>query len=95
MSGVINCVAYAGGRRIADVEIEDISDILKQEDRFIWIELHEPSEALLQQVQVDGVILSYHTIEYPLTSPRRGQASGDASQSPVQRHIPPAGPRPR
>ncbi len=51
MSGVVNCAAYAGGHRATDVEIEDISEVLTQPDRFIWIGLHEPKEALLRQVQ--------------------------------------------
>ncbi len=48
---VVNCAAYADGRRVGDVAIEDISEVLKQDDRFVWIGLHEPSEALLRQVQ--------------------------------------------
>jgi magnesium transporter len=48
---VVNCAAYARGRRVADVEIRDISEVLKQEDRFVWIGLHEPSEELLKEVQ--------------------------------------------
>jgi magnesium transporter len=51
MSGVVNCAAYADGRRVADVPIADISEVLKQPGRFIWIGLHEPEEALLRQVQ--------------------------------------------
>ena len=51
MDGVVNCVAYAGGRRVADVEVQDISTVLKQEGQFVWIGLHEPSEELLRQVQ--------------------------------------------
>jgi magnesium transporter len=51
MSAVVNCAAYAGGRRIADVKIEDIKDVLRKEDRFVWIGLHEPSAELLRQVQ--------------------------------------------
>jgi len=51
MDGVVNCVAYADGRRVAEVELEDISEVLKQDDRFLWIGLHEPSEELLRQVQ--------------------------------------------
>ena len=51
MSGVVNSVAYAGGRRVADVELEDISEVLKEPDRFVWIGLHEPGEELLRQVQ--------------------------------------------
>ena len=51
MGGIVNCAAYAGGRRVADVRIEDISEVLKQPDRFLWIGLHEPGEDLLRKVQ--------------------------------------------
>ncbi len=51
MNTVINCAAYSGGRRVANVEIDDISQVLKQPDKFVWIGLQEPSEAMLQQVQ--------------------------------------------
>jgi len=51
MSGIVNCAADAGGRRVADVRIEDISEVLKQPDRFLWIGLHEPGEDLLRKVQ--------------------------------------------
>src|SRR5574341_1061295 len=51
MSGVVSCAAYAGGRKVADVAIQDISETLKQGDRFVWIGLHEPDEQLLRQVQ--------------------------------------------
>lgn len=51
MSGIVNCAAYAGGRRVADVQVKDIGDALKQQDCFIWLGLHEPDEELLKQVQ--------------------------------------------
>src|SRR5438874_12687685 len=51
MSTVVNCAAYAKGRRVADVEISQISQILQQPDRFVWVGLHEPDENLLRQVQ--------------------------------------------
>ena len=51
MEGVVACVAYADGRRIDEVPIEDISEVLKQPDRFVWIGLHEPDEKLLKVVQ--------------------------------------------
>jgi magnesium transporter len=51
VNGVVNCAAYAGGRRVADVDVKDIGEALKQTDRFIWIGLHEPKEELLRQVQ--------------------------------------------
>jgi magnesium transporter len=48
---VVNCAAYAGGRRVADLEIEKIGSVLREEDRFVWIGLHEPTEDLLKEVQ--------------------------------------------
>jgi magnesium transporter len=51
MEGVVACVAYAGGRRVGDVAIEDISEALKLPDRFVWIGLHEPDQELLKVVQ--------------------------------------------
>jgi magnesium transporter len=54
MSGVVTCAAYAGGRRVADITLDEISDVLKQDDeRFIWIGLHEPDEPLLRRVQAE------------------------------------------
>jgi magnesium transporter len=51
MSAIVNCVSYQAGRRIADVEIEQIGQTLKQTDQFIWIGLYEPIEELLKEVQ--------------------------------------------
>ena len=51
MGEVVNCAAYADGRRVADVEITDLDTALKQEDCFLWVGLHEPSEPLLRHVQ--------------------------------------------
>jgi magnesium transporter len=51
MGAIVNCVAYAEGRRTKAVEIEEIDDILKQPDMFVWIGLHEPDTELLEQVQ--------------------------------------------
>jgi len=52
MEGVINCVAYTGdGRRLGDVDIEDISEILQFPGQFIWIGLYEPDEECLREVQ--------------------------------------------
>jgi magnesium transporter len=51
MGAVINCAAYARGRRIANVPMNDIGKLLLQTDKFVWIGLHEPDEDLLNQVQ--------------------------------------------
>ncbi|MFN2399073.1 MAG: magnesium/cobalt transporter CorA [Gemmatimonadaceae bacterium] len=50
-AGLIDCAAYSHGRRVADVEIADISEALKNEDWFVWVGLFEPDEELLREVQ--------------------------------------------
>ena len=50
-NAIINAAAYQDGRRVANVELSQVSGLLKQPDRFVWIGLHEPSEAVLEQVQ--------------------------------------------
>jgi magnesium transporter len=49
--GVIASVAYAAGKRLADVPLDDISEVLKQPGTFVWIGLLEPDEPLLRKVQ--------------------------------------------
>lgn len=54
MSTVVNCVAYtADGRKVGNVEVDDISEILKFPGQFIWIGLHEPTEELLRRIQAE------------------------------------------
>ncbi|HEX5023811.1 MAG TPA: magnesium/cobalt transporter CorA [Agriterribacter sp.] len=53
MKEIINCAAYAGGRRIAGVELHKIHDILKEKDKFVWIGLHDPSAEMLRKVQLE------------------------------------------
>jgi len=49
---VVNCVAYRfDGQRIGDISVDDISEVLKQPDTFVWVGLHEPDEALLHKLQ--------------------------------------------
>jgi magnesium transporter len=36
---------------VGEVPIEDISEVLRVEDRFVWIGLHEPGEELLRKIQ--------------------------------------------
>lgn len=48
---IVNCAAYANGKRIADVNLSDVHHVLEEENQFVWIGLHEPSEAMLQSVQ--------------------------------------------
>ena len=51
MDGVVACAAYAGGHRVREVALEDISEVLTQPDQFVWIGLREPSEEVLRIVQ--------------------------------------------
>jgi len=51
VDGLVNCAAYADGRNIGPVEIEDISEILRFPGQFVWIGLHEPSESVLRRIQ--------------------------------------------
>jgi magnesium transporter len=49
---IVNCVAYrTDGTRLRDIDINDISEILKEPDTFIWLGLHEPYEPLLLKLQ--------------------------------------------
>jgi magnesium transporter len=50
-SAVVNCVAYAEGRRVAAVDVSDIGRVLEEPGRFAWIGLHRPSAEMLRQVQ--------------------------------------------
>lgn len=52
-SGVIACVVYENGRRVRDVPIADISEVIQTPGQFIWIGLCEPSDALLAEVQAE------------------------------------------
>jgi len=53
MSQVVNCVEYADGRRVGDVSLPDVSEVLaaNRPSRFVWIGLLEPTEELLRQAQ--------------------------------------------
>jgi magnesium transporter len=51
MKEIINCAAYSGGRRIADVELSNVHEVLKTNEGFVWIGLHEPPGEVLKTVQ--------------------------------------------
>jgi magnesium transporter len=50
-AAVVNCAAYAEGCRVADIPVEDISEVLKLADQFVWVGLYEPDQSLLRKVQ--------------------------------------------
>jgi len=51
MKEIVNCAAYSEGKRIADVNLSDVHENLKEENQFVWIGLYEPSEEILNLVQ--------------------------------------------
>jgi magnesium transporter len=48
---VVNCVAYKEGKRFGDIEIEDISEVLKEKGTFVWLGLRESNLDVLAKVQ--------------------------------------------
>jgi magnesium transporter len=49
--GVVNSTVYAGGRRVADIPIDEAGAWAKRPGHIVWIGLFEPSDDLLQRVQ--------------------------------------------
>src|SRR5918996_196216 len=48
---VIDCAAYTGGVRVANVPLDNIQSVLAGREHFIWLGLYEPDQALLRHVQ--------------------------------------------
>ena len=51
MKGLVTSVAYAAGLRLGEVSIPDISEVLKQPGRFVWVGLFEPDDEMLAEIQ--------------------------------------------
>lgn len=50
--GVVGCVAYdRQGRRLGDILLEQIGEVLKSDGRFVWVGLYEPGDELLARMQ--------------------------------------------
>lgn len=48
---IMNCVAYQKGIRLSDVTLDDISEVIKQEDTFVWLGLLNPDNELIEKIQ--------------------------------------------
>src|SRR6266545_3147558 len=51
MSQVVNCAAYQGGCRVAEIDVDQAGPVDTGDGRFVWIGLHEPDQDLLRTVQ--------------------------------------------
>ena len=48
---IVNCAVYANGCRVADIDLEAISDYVDKPGHFVWVGLHEPDEDVLRKLQ--------------------------------------------
>ncbi len=48
---LINCVVYQGGRKLADIVVDDIDQWLAKPDCFVWVALRDASDAELREMQ--------------------------------------------
>ena len=48
---ILNCVAYENGRKLADIDVEAISDWLQRPDAFVWVALRDPTHEELRTMQ--------------------------------------------
>ncbi len=50
---LINCAAYAKGKKLADISIADISNYVEQGDSFVWVALLDPAPAELDEMKLE------------------------------------------
>jgi len=48
---IVNSIAYRDGKRVGEVPVEDISEIIKQPHAFVWVGLHDADPSLLVKMQ--------------------------------------------
>jgi magnesium transporter len=50
---LLNCVAYQDGRKLADIEVGQISEYLARPQCFVWVALRDASDAELETMQCE------------------------------------------
>jgi magnesium transporter len=48
---IVNCVAYRAGKSLGNIPVDDISEVLKEPETFVWLGIHEPDTQLLRKTQ--------------------------------------------
>ncbi len=48
---LINCAAYRDGKKLADIDVEQISDYLGQPGTFVWVALRDATAEEIEQMQ--------------------------------------------
>ncbi len=93
MKGLVNSVAYADGLRVGEVAIPDISEVLKQPGRFVWVGLHEPDAEMLAEIQQEFSLHAWRSRTPP--SPTSGRSSSGTASRSLSSCVPPTSiPRP-
>ncbi|MEQ1889987.1 MAG: magnesium/cobalt transporter CorA [Alphaproteobacteria bacterium] len=50
---LINCIAYQGGRKLADIPIQDISKYISRPDCFVWVALKDATSEELEEMKTE------------------------------------------
>ena len=63
---LINCVVYENGRKLADIEVDDIGAWLPRPGCFVWVALRDATDEELQRMQRNfyGFDPSYHVARH-------------------------------
>lgn len=48
---LISCVAYQNGKKLSDIDIEEISDYLEKQGCFVWVALRDATDAELEKMR--------------------------------------------
>ncbi|MCU9953988.1 MULTISPECIES: magnesium and cobalt transport protein CorA [Burkholderia] len=51
MNMVVNSVAYRAGMRLGEITVDDISEVVKEPDAFVWLGIWQPDEPFLRKIQ--------------------------------------------
>ena len=50
---LINCVAYQNGRKLSDIPVSEVSDVIARPDCFVWVGLADATPEELEQMRVE------------------------------------------
>jgi magnesium transporter len=51
MNSIVNSVAYQKGKRLGEISLDDISEVVQLPGTFVWLGLNEPDSDLLRKIQ--------------------------------------------
>ena len=48
---IVNCTVYKKGRKLREISLDEISDVLEEEGTFVWLGLLEPNVELMNKIK--------------------------------------------